>query len=94
MKLRYTSSAKEDLEISMAWYERQRTGLGHEFLACVEASGQSIMKSPEMYRLYYSNFHGCVVRRFPFVIFYTIEATEIVVHSIFDSRRDVVSRPV
>ena len=93
MKLRYTGRAKDDLDVSLAWYERQRIGLGHEFLACIEVAGQSIMKNPEMYRLYYSNFHGCVVRRFPFVIFYTIEETEIIVHSIFDCRRDAVSRP-
>ena len=93
MKLRYTSRAKDDLEISMAWYERQRKGLGHEFLSCVEAASQSMAKNPEMYRLYYSNFHGCVVRRFPYVIFYTIEDTEIIVHSIFDSRRQIENRP-
>jgi plasmid stabilization system protein ParE len=92
MKLRYTSRAKDDLDVSLAWYERQLIGLGHEFLACVEVAGRSIMKNPKMYRQYYFNFHGCVVRRFPFVIFYTIEETEIVVHSVFDSRRDTVSR--
>lgn len=93
MKLRYTGRAKEELEISLAWYERQRKGLGHDFLSCIEVAVQSIIKNPEMYRVYYSNFHGCVVRRFPFVIFYTLEETEIVVHSIFDSRRDTASKP-
>ena len=89
MKLLYTARAKD----SLAWYERQREGLGYEFLACVEVATQSIMRNPHMYRLYYSVFHGCVVRRFPFVIFYTIEENEIVVHSIFDTRRNSENWP-
>ncbi len=38
MKLRYTARAKDDIELALAWYERQRRGLGFEFLDCVEAS--------------------------------------------------------
>jgi len=93
MKLRYTSRAKEDLEIALTWYEKQRIGLGHDFLACVEAGTQSIIRNQKMYRLYYANFYGCVVRRFPFIIFYTIENNEIIVHAIFDSRRNTKGRP-
>ena len=93
MKLFYTNRAKDDLDISMAWYERQRKGLGHEFLGCVEAATQSIIENPNMYRIYYSTFHGCVIRRFPFLIFYTIEDKQIIIHSIFDSRRNLENRP-
>ena len=93
MKLRYTSRAKDELEIVLVWYERQRKGLGCEFLACVEVAIQFIIENPRMYRTYYSIFHGCVIRRFPFLIFYTIEDKEIVVHSIFDSRRNSENRP-
>ena len=93
MKLHYTSRAKDDLELAYAWYERQRKGLGCDFLNCIEASIHSIMANPEMYQVYYASFHGCVVRRFPFLIFYTIEAKDIVVHSIFDSRQSTETRP-
>jgi len=51
------------------------------------------MTNPEMYQVYYASFHGCVVRRFPFLIFYTIEAKDIVVHSIFDSRQSTETKP-
>ncbi len=36
MKLRYTDRSKDDVELAFAWYERQRRGLGFEFLDCVE----------------------------------------------------------
>ena len=93
MKLRYTSRTKDDIELAFVWYERQRRGLGFEFLDCVEASVKLILENPKMYRIYYSCFRGCVVRRFPFSIFYTIEDKEIVVHSIFDNRQDPKKRP-
>ena len=93
MKLRYTDRSKEDLEIAITWYEKQRRGLGFEFLDCVEVAIKSIAERPELYHIYYSQIRGCIVRRFPFVIFYTIENNEIIVHSVFDSRQDPQKRP-
>jgi plasmid stabilization system protein ParE len=93
MKLRYTVRARDDLELAFVWYEKQRRGLGFEFLDCIEASIRSIIKNPKMGRIYYSCFRGCVVRRFPFSVFYTIEEKEIVVHSIFDNRQDPKKKP-
>ena len=54
-------------------YEKQRRGLGFEFLDCVEISVKSILENPEIYRIYYTIFRGCVIRRFPFSVFYTVE---------------------
>lgn len=93
MNLRYTARSKEDLDIAIAWYEKQRRGLGFEFLDCIEVAVKSILENPKMYRIYYSHFRGCVVRRFPFSIIYTIEGNEIVVHSVFDNRQNPNKRP-
>jgi len=93
MKLRYTGRAKDDVELAFVWYERQRRGLGFEFLDCVENSVKSITENPEMYKLTYSSFRSCVIRRFPFSVFYTIENTEIIVHSVFDNRQDPKKKP-
>ncbi len=93
MKLRYTERAKDDVELAFAWYEKQRRGLGFEFLDCVEITVKSILENPEIYRIYYSIFRGCVIRRFPFSVFYTVEGTEIVVHSVFGNRQDPEKRP-
>ena len=93
MNLLYTKRAKSDVECAFVWYERQKKGLGFDFLDCVEISVKLILDTPEMYRIYYSNFRGCVIRRFPFTVFYTVEDNEIVIHSIFDSRQDPEKRP-
>jgi plasmid stabilization system protein ParE len=93
MMLRYTDRSRDDLELAFAWYERQRRGLGFDFLDCVETAIRNIITYPEMYQIRYKVFRGCPIRRFPFSIFYTIEQNEIVVHSIFDNRQDPKRRP-
>ena len=89
MKLRYTGRSRDDVELAFAWYEKQRRGLGFEFLDCVESALQNIIDYPEMYQIRYSYFRGCRIRRFPFSIFYTIEENEIV----FDTRQDSEKKP-
>jgi len=93
MKLVYTDRSKDDVDIAFSWYEKQRKGLGFEFLDCIEISIKGILRFPEMYPFTYSKFRGCTVRRFPFSIFYTVEEKKIVVHSVFDSRQDPKNRP-
>lgn len=44
MKLLYTERSREDVELAFAWYEKQRKGLGFEFLDCVEFSIQNIIE--------------------------------------------------
>ena len=56
MKLRYTSRAIDDIELSFVWYERQRKGLGLQFLDCVETAIKTIQENPELYRVYYARF--------------------------------------
>lgn len=93
MKLRYTDRSRDDVELAFAWYERQRRGLGFEFLDCVEVALKSIIEYPEMYQKRYACFRGCPIRRFPFSLFYTIEDNEIVVHSVFDNRQNPNRKP-
>jgi plasmid stabilization system protein ParE len=58
MKLLYTDRAKNDLELALIWYERQKRGLGIEFLDNVEIAIKSILDNPKIYRIYYLNFRG------------------------------------
>lgn len=88
MTLFYTDKAREDLELTLLWYERQRKGLGFDFLNCIELALENVVKNPEMCQVRYLNFRGCVVRKFPFTIFYTIETDGIIIHSIFNNRQD------
>lgn len=93
MRIRYTERARSDIESAFEWYERQRRGLGFEFLSCIELAINGLLDFPELYQIYYASFRRCVIRRFPFSIFYAIEDDEIVIHSVFDNRQDPQKRP-
>ncbi len=45
MRLRYTDRARDDLELAFSWYERQRRGLGFDFLDCAEVALQNVLHS-------------------------------------------------
>ncbi len=93
MHLRYTDMAKEDLEIAFSWYERQRKGLGMDFLNCIEIAIEHIIENPKMFQIRYLDFRACVIRRFPFSLFYTVNNNEIIIHSIFNNRQNPDKRP-
>ncbi len=93
MNLKYTDRSRDDIESAFSWYERQRRGLGFEFLDCVEIALKYIVDYPEMCQFKYSLFRSCPIRRFPFSIFYTVEKSNIIIHSVFDNRQDPEKRP-
>ncbi|WP_089720771.1 type II toxin-antitoxin system RelE/ParE family toxin [Candidatus Entotheonella palauensis] len=80
--------AEADLFDARDWYERQRNGLGREFLLCVEEVIERIRRTPEMYAVTYRDVRRALIRRFPYAIYYRIEVTEVVVLSILHTRRD------
>jgi plasmid stabilization system protein ParE len=62
--------AERDIAEAYAWYEGRRTGLGEEFLSCVDACLEGIRRTPEMHAVVHENYRRGLVRRFPYVVFY------------------------
>ncbi|PZV16446.1 MAG: recombinase [Pseudanabaena sp.] len=75
--------AEEDVAQAYAWYEKQERGLGEEFLRCVDAAIQLIGRNPEMYSKVHKDFRKCVVRRFPYMIFYEYSPNTVTIFAIF-----------
>lgn len=80
--------AEADLVNARDWYERQRAGLGAEFLLCVEEVIERIGRTPEMYAVVYQDIRRALTRRFPYAIYYRVEGNEVVVVGVFHARRD------
>jgi toxin ParE1/3/4 len=93
VKLSYTKRARIDIDIAMGWYESQRSGLGIEFLECIEGTINRILENPKLYSVKHKRLRSAVIRRFPFSVFYTIEKSEVVIHAVFDNRQDPVRTP-
>jgi hypothetical protein len=48
-KLIIAPEAEQDIAEAYGWYEERRTGLGEEFLDCVDACIHAIARLPEMH---------------------------------------------
>ena len=84
----FAPEAERDIIEAYGWYEQRRFGLGEEFLSCVDASIQSIYRMPEMDGIVHEKYRRCLVRRFPYSIFYEFTNNIITVYSVFHNSRD------
>ena len=80
--------AAQEFDDSIAWYENQREGLGHEFRTAIEQYFERIADRPERFPKVRGEVRRAVVlRRFPFVIHFLIEPNRIVILSVFHTSR-------
>jgi hypothetical protein len=64
--------AKADIRRAAKWYERQREGLGRDFVAEVDAALALIEANPEQYEIVHREIRHAILRRFPYGVFYRI----------------------
>jgi hypothetical protein len=50
--------AEQDIAEAYAWYEFRRTGLGEEFLNCVDACIHAICRTPKMHAAIFENYRA------------------------------------
>ena len=79
---------QDDLGAGFHWYEEQRSGLGEEFLSAVQSTLRSIEQFPEMFASIHRDVRRAIVSRFPFAVFYLVEARRIVVLRVLHTARD------
>jgi hypothetical protein len=70
------------------WYEAQRKGLGEIFLADLDACYKKIQTNPAANSKVKRNYRQRRLLRFPYVVVYEIMRTDIVVLSVFHTRRN------
>jgi len=80
--------AQTEFNQAFDWYEQQRTGLGVDFLRCVAAGLERIELFPEAYEVVFASVRRVAVRKFPYLILYKVEPTQVVVLAVFHSKRD------
>lgn len=87
-RIEITAEAERDLLDAYDWYERFRVGLGEEFLLCVDARIESILRSPMAHEIVVDAFRRALVRRFPFAIFYEYDGATVVIYGVLHTARD------
>ena len=83
--------AKADVRSAARRYEVQRPGLGREFVAAVDVALSRVAENPLQYQVLHRETRRAIVRRFPYGVFYRIEASTIVVFSVSHPHRGPAS---
>ena len=82
------SKAEAELVDAFNWYENQVSGLGSDYLNTVDAALSGIQRNPAVHPIVHGKVRRCLVRRFPYAIFYLIEPTKIIVLAVFHVRQN------
>jgi plasmid stabilization system protein ParE len=80
--------AEREVEEAFRWYERQRRGLGLEFLLAFDAAVERLRRLPEGHEIVGLRTRKALLRRFPYLVLYTLEDRRILVTAVFHGRRD------
>lgn len=75
--------AERDAIEACAWYEGRETGLGEQFLSCLDDCLLLIRRNPDMYEVVYKTYRRAIMRRFPYAIFFRQANDTTTVYSIF-----------
>jgi hypothetical protein len=69
------------------WYEQKQKGLGELFLTELEYHYAKLQHFPSAYTTVYKNYRQTRLKKFPYVIVFKINDTDVLVYAIFHSSR-------
>jgi len=84
----YTPEARDDIDTAYADYESKYLGLGDRFLDALAQRVRVIEGSPGLYGEVIPGVRAAPLRRFPFVVYYREEPTQVVVFAVRPGRED------
>lgn len=80
-------AARTDVSEAAHWYEMQRPGLGVEFLGEPDRLLARIADDPSQFSLIETGVHRGMLRRFPFAVYFLVQASHTEVIAVLHLRR-------
>ena len=85
--VRIRPEAAGDIGEAIEWYEGQRPGLGIEFVLELDAAIDRAVLNPEAYAIQYQDARRVLIRRFPYSVYYVVEASAIEIFGVLHQHR-------
>ena len=79
--------AISEIAESCLYYNKKLPGLGFEFEEEIFQLLELIKNNPLLFPIKFSHIHEALVKRFPFVINYEVHGKQIIVSSVFHTKR-------
>ena len=70
------------------WYESRQVGLGEKLFSVLDIHFEIICKTPERYAQIFKSKRAVFIQEFPYQIIYAIHDINIIVYSIFHTKRN------
>ena len=86
--LRFLPVVEEDGIGGDSWCEAKSPGLGEEFLRMFYACVGDIPRNPLLYPKVHNEFRRCLLRRFPYAVYFMINGEQIIAAGHFHGVRD------
>ena len=88
-RLRVGPEAEAEAGAAALWYEAKRAGLGADFIAAIDESLERVLEAPLAHPIWRAGrpFRRHIVRRFPYVIFFTVSDQSVNVLAVAHSKR-------
>ncbi len=80
-------SARADLAGGFDFYEEQEAGVGQYFLETLFSDIDSLRLYAGMHPEAFG-YHRLLSKRFPYAVYYSVEASKVLVSAVLDCRRD------
>ena len=80
--------AEADIAEAALWYERRCAGLGKEFVRAVDSCFELIARRPDAFPVVYRGARMALLRKFPYLIVYSISPGFISVVAVMHGRRN------
>ncbi len=88
MKVRFISSANIELDEAIKYYDYQLPGLGYRFFQEVDFAVEIIKLMPEAWTKIGKRTRRCMIKGFPYALFYVLEADEILITAVAHLHRN------
>lgn len=87
-ELTIAPEALQDVDVAYCWYENQRSGLGEEFLGCLDACIRTTCRTPKLFMKVHEDYRRALIRRFPYAVFYEYADGRVFVYSVFHTSQN------
>jgi hypothetical protein len=88
LRIRFLSPANKELDEAIDYYNHQLPGLGFRFFQEVSASVNRILLMPEAWTKIGKTTRRCLLKGFPYSIYFVVEENEIIITALANSHRN------
>lgn len=86
--LAFHPDVQAEVDEAYDWYERQRPGLGADFLRALDEVFLRLSATPQVHAVIHQNVRRALPRRFPYGVYYRVLAGRVEVIAVQHTRRD------